>query len=420
MKRTFRHWSAVIAAAFLGLAELAVSADVFPEDPAKAAEANSKIEGQKAHGLLSGWFVSPASLPSSGAKTEPETSPVPKDSSVRLATWTNGVATNGGPMQPMAADSPLPCDHCDDCDCCDDPMWIHRTGAFFDLLYLRPGNIDYIYAVEQTGTLPTDSPTGQVGRVGHDGQPGFRIGATLALSDCSSIQASYTWFQADTSNTINATPGTVLIFQPGVPSIPNVGASSIQASAEYDIRFQQFDIDYRGLLWGDCDCAVNYFGGLRYANLEQRFRASEDVGVPVGLTNVRTDINFDGFGIGFGIDGMQRSACTGLLVYGRASASFVAGEFKADYRQTTQFGPNSIVGNTMVDYRVLSILQSEIGVGWQSYCGRLRVLSGYQFAGWFNALTTGTYIKGVQTRDFDQMWETISFDGFTSRVEWRF
>ena len=26
-------------------------------------------------------------------------------------------------------------------------------------VYLRPGNIDYIYAVEQTGTLPTDSPT---------------------------------------------------------------------------------------------------------------------------------------------------------------------------------------------------------------------------------------------------------------------
>jgi hypothetical protein len=94
---------------------------------------------------------------------------------------------------------PLSCtDTCDvGCDCCLDPLWCHRSGVFADMLYLRPGNIDYIYAVEQTGTLPTDSPTGPTGRVGFDAALGYRLGATFCLSECSSIQASYTWFQDD-------------------------------------------------------------------------------------------------------------------------------------------------------------------------------------------------------------------------------
>jgi hypothetical protein len=299
-------------------------------------------------------------------------------------------------------------------------MWCHRCGVFADVLYIRPGNIDYIYAVEQTGPLPTDSPTGPTGRVGFDGDIGFRIGFSVPMSECSSIMASYTWFETDTSSTINATPGNVLVFQAGDPSIPNVGGTSIQSSADYYLRFQQVDIDYRGLLYGTCDSAVNYFAGVRYANLNQAFRAQQDIGVPIGLTTVNTEIDFDGFGIGFGLDGVRRSEYSGLLVYGKASSSFVAGEFKADFVQTSQFGPNSIIANSLVDFRVMTILQTELGVGWQSQCGRVRATAGYQIAGWFNALTTGTYILGVQNREFSEMFEAISFDGFVTRLEYRF
>src|SRR6185369_5152041 len=277
---------------------------------------------------------------------------------------------------------------CTSCDCCVDPLWCHRSGVFFDLLYLRPGNIDYVYAVEQTGPLASDVPTGHTGRVGFDSAPGYRLGGTLAMCDTASIQAGYTWYNADTGSTLTANPGTVLIFQPGLPQIPNVGATSIQASASQAIRFQLLDIDYRSLLYGDCDCAVNYFAGVRYANLKQTFHAQEDIGVPVGLSNVDTSINFDGFGIGMGIDGMKRRAGTGLLIYGRSSASFVSGEFKAQYREVTQFGPNSIIGNNITDYRVMSILQTELGVGWRSCCGRVQILGGYTFQSWGNALTT--------------------------------
>jgi hypothetical protein len=307
----------------------------------------------------------------------------------------------------------------DVCECCP-PVWCHRNGVFADLLYLRAGNIDYVYAVEQTGPLPADTPTGPVGRVNFDGAAGYRLGFNYALSDCSSIQTSYTWFQDNTQSVINANPGNVLIFQPGHPSLPNAGFTSVQASASYDIRFQQVDIDYRSLLWGTDNTAVNYFAGLRYANLKQQFRAQEDVGAPAGLTAVQTDIDFDGFGIGFGIDGLRRSNCTGLLIYSRASASFVAGEFQANYLQTTQFLPGPAAGNNLEEFRVVTILQAELGTGWQSLDGRYLLTAGFQFTGWSNSLTTGSYISGVQTSQFNNLNETIFFDGLVTRFQINF
>jgi hypothetical protein len=378
----------LFVAALLGLGAVAISAELQPSERL-AGSATSTVPTEAAHGLFTrfwnpvptkpvlqppgdlatqqGDFAQQEILPEVGLLTYPAadwTNPSIAD------TLTSAEYNNADSTVRESLGSSLIAKR-SDCNCCSDPLWCHRSGAFADLLYLRPGNIDYIYAVEQTGTLPTDSPTGPTGRVGFDAALGYRLGVTHALSDCSSLQASYLWFQDDTQSTITATPGNVLVFQPGLPSIPNVGASSIQASAGYDIRFQQVDLDYRGLLYGTYDSAVNYFAGLRYANLKQDFHAQEEIGAPSGLTNVDTQISFDGFGIGMGLDGMRRNPNCGLLVYGRSSASFVSGEFKANYRQTSQF-VSGAVGNNLVDYRVVTILQTELGTGWQSRCGRVR------------------------------------------------
>src|SRR5205814_2145079 len=111
----------------------------------------------------------------------------------------------------------------------------------------------------------------------------------------------------------------------------------------------------------------------------QTLAAQEDVGAPAGLTAVNTNISFDGFGIGFGIDGLRRSNCTGLLIYSRASASFLSGEFNADYLQTAQFIPGAAAGNDLEEFRTITILQAELGTGWQSLDGHYMITAGYQF-----------------------------------------
>jgi hypothetical protein len=441
MRVGFRQIGAFISAAAFGFtAAVSLAQDETPT-PAASAAADSAAS-QTPRGLLAKRIWSPVvARPVAQVQTPPAIqptpplfgaapAPTPATTYSTAGVWTPVSITSkidpaayletgpSIPEEPLSYDTPANTNTASRC-CCD-PLWCHRSGVFADLLYLRPGNIDYVYAVEQTGPLPTDSQTGPTGRVGFDGAMGYRVGATQALSDCSSLQVSYTWFQDSTQDTIAATNPNVLILQPALPNIANVGSTGIVDSARYDIRFQQVDIDYRGLLYGTYDSAVNYFAGLRYANLKQDFRAQEDTGVPVGLSAVNTNISFDGFGIGFGIDGMRRSAYSGLMVYGRSSASFVAGEFKANYAETTQLVVGPVGANNLVDYRVMTILQTELGTGWQSCCGRVRITAGYQFAGWFNALTTGSYIQGVQNRQFNNLNETITFDGLVTRFMWQF
>jgi hypothetical protein len=431
-----RYSTALVSAVVLGITAVAGLAADEPANTTTDAATDS-VAAKSPHGLLAKRILNTVvPRPVAQVQTAPALQPTPPlfgaappPTQSAAGVWNPASITNK--IDPAAyietaptAEEPLSYDTSSTSrtsgSCCCDPLWCHRSGVFADLLYLRPGNIDYVYAIEQTGPLPTDSPTGPVGRVGFDGAMGYRVGATQALSDCSSLQVSYTWFQDDTQDTIAATAPNVLILKPALPNIANVGSTGIVDSARYDIRFQQVDIDYRSLLYGTYDSAINYFAGLRYANLKQDFRAQEDTGVPAGLSTVNSNISFDGFGIGFGLDGMRRSAYSGLLVYGRSSASFVAGEFKANYAETTQLVVGNVGANNLVDYRVMTILQTELGSGWQSPCGRVRITAGYQFAGWFNALTTGSYIQGVQNRQFNNLNETITFDGLVTRFLWQF
>lgn len=401
MKTSSRHWvCTALAIAVFGVAQ----ARAWGEEP----------EAVKAHGILPSYW---AGDDQAVAPTEVASAPVSQ------VTFQDAEAAPPAamPMQvePTAsvAHAPVaaPCVTCS----CPAPLWTHRSGVFADALFLRPGNVDIVYAQEVTGPTPADSPTGPLGRAGLDNEMGFRFGVNHALNDCSSIRASYTWFDADTTDTIVALPGNVLNFAVGDPSVDTVGATSIESSADYRITFQQVDLDFRSLLYGTQDSTLNYFAGLRYANLDQEFSAMQDVGAPTGLSTVTTDINFDGFGIGFGLDGEKRLADCGFLVYANGSASFVSGEFKSNFAQTNQFN-TAIVATDAEDYRVVSILQTELGLGWVSHCGRFRASTGYQFAGWFNTVTTGSYINGVQARDFNDIHETITFDGLVSRIEWRY
>ncbi len=301
------------------------------------------------------------------------------------------------------------------------PVWQHRSGVFAEFLYLRPGNVDVVYAREQTSFDPAlASPTGPVGRANISSGTGFRIGANWALDNCASLVATYTWFESGTDNDITATPGNVLDLVVGHPSLATSGASSRAASASYDLDFQLLDVDYRSLLWGSCDAGIDYTVGLRYAHLSQDFVASQDIFSAAGLTSVGTQIGFDGFGLHFGLDGIKRRAGSGLLLYSKGDVSFVGGEFKANYVQANQFGGAAVVRNELADYRVVTILEAELGIGWESAGGRVRVTGGYAVSGWLDTLTTGSYIDGVRAGSYTNLGETLTFDGLVTRAELRF
>ena len=344
-----------------------------------------------------------------------------KATNVSYGVWGNGSSETASCSNPACDDSAGNCAACRQDPCCCSPLWQHRSGVWTELLFLRPGNVDVVYAVEQTSFDPVlASPTGPVGRANIDNGTGFRIGANWALDDCASLGATYTWFESSTEDEITATPGNVLNLMVAHPSSLTSGATSLRSSAEYDVDFQLLDLDYRSLLWGTCDAAVNYAVGLRYAHLSQDFVAAQEIFAGAGLTTVDTQIGFDGAGIRFGLDGVKRRPGTGLLLYAKGDVNFVGGEFQATYRQMNQFGGGAVIGNNLDDYRLITIADAELGLGWESAGGRLRVTGGYAVSGWFNALTTGSYIDGVRTGAYNDLGETLTFDGLVTRLELRY
>lgn len=304
-------------------------------------------------------------------------------------------------------------------NCCCTPWWAHRTGIWGEFLLLRPGSSDLTYAVEQDDVVADSFPTGPVAIAGIDEEAGFRVGFSVAHSDCTSLVASYTRWDGDTESSLLANPGNVLNSTIIHPSTATTGATALSAASSQEMSFQLADIGYRHLIRATDATALNWTAGLRYGNLEQQMRAEQTNSVATGLTTVDTDIDFDGFGLMLGLDGERRSHRSGLLCYGRGLASFLAGEWDANYTQVNQFG-GGVVANQIEDFRVTPVLEVEIGLGWQSRCGRLRATTGWMTSAWYDSLSTRSYVDAVRSGATGDIGETITFTGLTSRVELRF
>lgn len=300
------------------------------------------------------------------------------------------------------------------------PAPSRRFSLFAAGLYLRPTGTNIAYAVEQTGCDPLlASPTGQVGTTSLDAQGGMRVGGSWFLPSGAEIVGTYTWLSNDTNSSIAAQGGTVLASLVTHPSLASCGVNSLTASASQDIDQQLIDLDYRVPLYADCFVDARYLAGIRYAQFDQHFSAQQLTGVATGVATVGTDVNFDGLGFHMGLEGERRSTHSGLFLYGRGMVNFLNGKFTARYSQVNQFGGAIPIGFNTEEYRIVSLLEGELGVGWQSRGGHWRLKAGYQTYTWLNMLTTSDYIRGARAGVIDDFSDTLTFDGLVAQVEWR-
>lgn len=312
------------------------------------------------------------------------------------------------------------CDNsCCEQDCCPQRCCAvycgHKSGVFADFLLLQPRGIDMPYAIPQNGIDPAVAvPVGPVGVADPDYEPGFRIGGNYALSACTSIGAMFSYLDTQTN-------GSIAINQPNVihslvthPNTASAAANTQLSEASYDIDFRIADVYYKALWTGGAYHEVNWLVGARYAHLDQDF--SERHSVNAGVTTTTTDIDFDGAGPRFGLEGERRCRTNGFLVYGNAYASFLAGNFGADYLQSNTFALTQAT-TAFSDDRVVSILEYELGIGWISCNGCVRVKAGYYMAAWYNTLTTGKWVDAVQGNNYVDQHDTVTFDGLVTRLE---
>ena len=70
--------------------------------------------------------------------------------------------------------------------------------------------------------------------------------------------------------------------------------------------------------------------------------------------------------------------------------------------------------------RVVPTFDMEVGGGFYSWGGHVRITAGYLLSVWTNVVKTEDFIHAVQTNDFRDMGDSMTFDGLVLRAEGRF
>jgi hypothetical protein len=269
---------------------------------------------------------------------------------------------------------------------------------------------------------------------------GFRLSAARALGDCAAIGVSYMYFDTSVNTTLLATdnpqslapPASFvrsLIMHPSVPA-PYVGILGESAEARQSLRVQLGDIDYKASLVSGPRYCANALVGVRFASLDQHFDSAVTTGAsspappPSGFSELMyTNVRFEGAGLRLGFEGERQSPSNGFLVYGKGAASFVAGTFRAEYSEFNVDSPY-LVDTQWKANRMVTMLDFELGAGWASEDGAIRVTGGWMVSAWYNTVKPANYIHAVQTNNLSVLdsptQNVLAFDGLVFRVEWRF
>jgi hypothetical protein len=309
-------------------------------------------------------------------------------------------------------------------DCCPAPCCVPcipcypKFGFFGDYLLLRARNGDVAYAQPRSGLGANAVPVGPVGQVNPTYQSGFRIGGQLFCDPYSAIVTTFAWWESQNSSTLMTDVPNSIHSLVQYPNTASARSTSLFSDGALGIRFRTADVVYRRYFYGNAyGNNLNFQAGLRYGHLGQNFDSDQQI-VP-GITNTNSRIKFDGAGLNFGLNGQQRCWNSGFMVYGSTGASFLAGSWRAQYQQNNTFLLRE-AATQWKDDRIVPILEAELGIGWISRTGNIRLTSGYYMATWFNAVTTGQWINGVQNNNFTNIGGSIAFDGLASRLQFLF
>jgi hypothetical protein len=298
------------------------------------------------------------------------------------------------------------------------PAKHHCPWFFVDFLYLSPKGVDVPFAQPRNSATLFSVPVGRVGVASPDYQPGYRVGMAFELDPTATLECTYSHQENGKHSSIVAPPGAFIQSLLTFPNTPNVASDSHAASADYKIDFHLADVDFTDCLFSGKNGCIRYLLGGRFAHLGQKFDADYTID---GSTVVTTDVKFDGGGPRAGLEGERHFGH--FLVYAKGVGNLLAGRFRASFDQR-----NALVGEqantSLKSDRVVPILEMELGLGWASPNGKVRVTGGYYVSGWFNTVTTPDWIQSVNATNFttngNNLRDSLTFDGLAARLEFRF
>lgn len=289
-----------------------------------------------------------------------------------------------------------------------------------DFLYLQVTDVDVAHAQQQDGLGGAGTvPFGDIGTIGQDFNPGWRVGGSVACGPCTSVGVSYTQFESDSFASIDPPVGTntgavgSLVHHPGAA----LTASTGPVDATYAIDFQLADVMWRRIGKQSERYTFAYSFGAEYGRLEQRFSQDGIFGGGLGgAIDTDTSIDFDGGGIKIGVDG-DHTFGHGCGIYGRLTAAALSGRFRSHYSMFNETTDQVLARADWHDDRVVGRIEYEVGASLTSLNNHWRASASYMFSYWTNAVTTPDFIDAVQADNYSNVGNTIGFNGLVGRVE---
>jgi hypothetical protein len=310
-----------------------------------------------------------------------------------------------------------------------DLSWLRGVGVFGEYLYLHPRDSEIALAVPGQGPVIVGGnpaaavPQGGLVLLDPDYSQGYRAGVFLPLEECSTLQLTYTMYESDTVNSRELTADEQLanivlfpLLMHPLTMLPN-NETNVRADGRLDIDLEMIDADTRLLLWGNGRFSVTGFAGARWADLTQDLVANYTINLG---TVVQASTSFEGIGPRLGLDGYGTVGCWGFGYYARSEMNFLFGAVKGDYRQFQVNNPdNPQIFTDWKVSRIAPVYELELGVQWMGPRKRLRLSAGYLMSVWFNIIKPEDVVDGVQQNQFDDLSDSMTFDGLTARVEFK-
>ena len=289
--------------------------------------------------------------------------------------------------------------------------------ASYLLLSVRGADVPFARLV----TEPTFANSGPIGVADPGFSPGFRVGGGGKIGEKMFLKTTFSWFSSENADDLAANAN-----QRMFPLVDTTGVilqieTGISATSRYDIEFRMVDVELQRVCCDTKSYAFSFLAGLRYAHLDQDFSVTFNQSAPFTATS---EINFDGLGPRLGVAG-HLPAHHGLFLYGNSTANFLFGHFGSQYKVVgTDFMGDPVTSRVdFGDDRLVTVLDMELGVGWVSPRGFVRLKGGYTAAIWLNAMTTTgsdqLAIPGLRVVGNDVM-DTLTFDGLITSVEVRY
>ncbi len=264
-------------------------------------------------------------------------------------------------------------------------------------------------------------------------QASFKAGASYAPGGPRDFAISYQRFDNDGSAKLvppfEQPDGNAFVSLIASLAPPSFGQEAASATAHDDFRYSAIDAEAGEHLAVGERLAIRLFGGVRYANLNEHFKAYYFGGDFDPVLGARSSFDFGYWGVGPRVGASGRYPLPwGFHLFGQAGVSLLVGEQEAEVGFVDPWtgdpdAPLDAFVHRDYGVRVIPALDMRAGLGWQYLIGEwgtLFVDGGYEFTNYFGVVEQLSWGPSEAPGALTESTGDFGFDGFFFRGGFRF